>query len=237
MRGDFKRQVGIFNPELYKDIPVVVIGAGGIGSGVLMGLAKMGVSNITIFDHDSVEKHNIPNQFYTNSQIGTAKVNAAKDMIEDFSPSGVVADIHMTKAEEGTQIPVNCLMIFAVDSLAARKELLTSSFMQRAKYLIDARMGGNVISVYNVNPRNKKDLAEYTESLNVTPHKTSCAAQAISYTILMTAGIVCSAVRNTLVGNTNPYQVVFDAENFMLQTYAGHQHDASPKRERTSERV
>ena len=64
MKGDFKRQLTLFDPSLYKDVPVVVVGVGGIGSGVLMGLAKMGVSNITVYEDDLIERHNIPNQFY-----------------------------------------------------------------------------------------------------------------------------------------------------------------------------
>jgi molybdopterin/thiamine biosynthesis adenylyltransferase len=232
MRGDFKRQAALFNPFLYKDTPVVLIGVGGIGSGVLMGLAKMGISDITVFDHDYVEPHNIPNQFYMNTDIGESKVEAAYRIAKQFSPEGIEISINKEKATPQTILPKNSLVIFATDSLAARKELFTSGFMVNAGYLIDARMGGNVISLYNVDVTSDFRLASYAESLEVKPHKTSCAAQAISYTILLTAGLVCSSVRNVLVGNVNPFNVVLDAQNFMLQVETGQSANASYERER-----
>ena len=125
-----------------------------------------------------------------------------------------------------------------MDSLTARNELFTSRFISKASYLIDARMGGNVISLYNVNPSNMEDITKYAESLQVNPHKTSCAAQAISYTILLTAGLVCSSVRNVLVGNPNPFNMALDAQNFMLQADTIRTHEShQPGRERTAARV
>lgn len=230
MKGNFKRQVALFNPELYKDIPVVVIGVGGIGSGVLMGLAKMGVSNITVYDHDRVEPHNIPNQFYTNECIGSYKVEAAQRIAKQFSPDGIDITIHHKKADKDVLLPNGCLLIFAMDSLAARKELFMSPMMSEVNYLIDARMGGNVISIYNVDMHNDDDIASYTESVNLIPHKTACAAQAISYTILLSAGLVCSSVRNNLVGNGNPFNTILDAKNFMMQTETSIVNDLQPER-------
>jgi molybdopterin/thiamine biosynthesis adenylyltransferase len=218
MIGNFMRQLAIFDPAQYRETPVVVIGAGGIGSGVLMGLAKMGVSNISVYDDDMVEAHNIPNQFYTNEAIGVSKVESAKDIARDFSPDAIEIEAYHQKADGRTSLPPGAIVIFAVDSLAIRKSLFTSGMLAGAKYLIDARMGGDVILTYNVDLNDSEELDLYLESVSRTPHKTSCAAQAIAYTILLTAGIVCSSVRNVLTGDKNPFNVVMDAKGFSMQT-------------------
>lgn len=229
--SDFKRQAALFDPIKYEDAHVTLIGVGGIGSGVLLGLAKMGIKNITVFDDDLLETHNMPNQFYSVNHIGMPKVEAAAAIARDFSPDSIEIQTVNEKATYLSDIPENSIIIFAMDSLAARRDLFLSRFVCKTKNIIDARMGGNVISVYNVNTENDEDVATYTETLHAVPHKTSCAAQAISYTILLTAGLVCSSVRNILVGNKNPFNVALDAQNFMLHSEAGTEHATQPERE------
>ena len=45
---------------------VLVIGAGGLGSPLLMYLASSGIGNITIIDHDKVELSNLQRQIIHN---------------------------------------------------------------------------------------------------------------------------------------------------------------------------
>ena len=57
------RQLDIVNIDKLQ-VPIIVVGAGAIGSFVTLALAKMGCGNITSYDMDTVEEHNLPNQFY-----------------------------------------------------------------------------------------------------------------------------------------------------------------------------
>ncbi|MBQ8848318.1 MAG: HesA/MoeB/ThiF family protein [Candidatus Gastranaerophilales bacterium] len=66
---------------------VLVMGAGGLGSGVIMNLAAFGVGQIKIIDDDIVEEGNLNSQFiHKYKNIGRAKVMSAKDWIQDFNP-------------------------------------------------------------------------------------------------------------------------------------------------------
>ena len=56
------RQLEIAYPSQFKDRPITVIGAGGIGAATVVALAKTGFENITVYDFDTVEQHNLPNQ-------------------------------------------------------------------------------------------------------------------------------------------------------------------------------
>ena len=57
---------------------VLQLGAGGVGSDLLLGLVGSGVGRITLVDHDRVELKNLVRQFvYTEADVGQAKVARA----------------------------------------------------------------------------------------------------------------------------------------------------------------
>ena len=66
---------------------VVVMGAGGLGSGVIMNLAAMGVGQIKIVDGEVLKEADFNRQIiHKYKNIGRAKVMSAKDWIQDFNP-------------------------------------------------------------------------------------------------------------------------------------------------------
>ncbi len=86
----YHRQLDILDPKLMS-VPVVVIGAGATGSFAALSLAKMGVRNITVYDFDTVEEHNLPNQFYRQCDIGKPKVIALQEIIAQFEGIQITA--------------------------------------------------------------------------------------------------------------------------------------------------
>ena len=65
---------------------VLVMGAGGLGSGVIMNLA-LGVGQIKIIDGDILEESNLNRQIiHKYKNIGRAKVISAKDWVQEFNP-------------------------------------------------------------------------------------------------------------------------------------------------------
>jgi adenylyltransferase/sulfurtransferase len=66
---------------------VLVIGAGGLGSPVILYLAAAGVGTIGVIDDDLVDLSNLQRQIlHTTSSIGTAKVLSAKKTIYEINP-------------------------------------------------------------------------------------------------------------------------------------------------------
>lgn len=66
---------------------VLVMGAGGLGSGVIMNLAAFGVGQIKIIDDDVVREESLNTQLiHRYKNISRAKVMSAKDWIQDFNP-------------------------------------------------------------------------------------------------------------------------------------------------------
>ena len=74
--------VGIEGQKLINQSRVLVVGAGGLGSPVLLYLAAAGIGEIGIIDDDIVDLSNLQRQvIHSESHIGIAKVESAKDRI------------------------------------------------------------------------------------------------------------------------------------------------------------
>jgi molybdopterin/thiamine biosynthesis adenylyltransferase len=66
---------------------VLLLGVGGLGSGVLQSLLGLGIGRVTLIDVDVVEVGNLARQFlYGPSSLGRKKVDAARDWAQAYSP-------------------------------------------------------------------------------------------------------------------------------------------------------
>ena len=66
---------------------VLVVGAGGLGSPVLLYLAAAGVGRIGIVDFDSVDASNLHRQvLYGTASVGRPKLDAAQERLRDLNP-------------------------------------------------------------------------------------------------------------------------------------------------------
>ena len=80
-------QVGEKGQKKINSSSVLVVGAGGLGSPVLMYLAAAGIGKIGIIDDDVVEITNLQRQIiHSTSSIGELKVDSAKRRILQINP-------------------------------------------------------------------------------------------------------------------------------------------------------
>src|SRR5690625_1192510 len=74
---------------------VFVVGAGGLGSPVLMYLAAAGVGRITVIDDDEVDLGNLHRQvIHSEGSIGRPKVDSARDRLAGLAPGVRVDAVH-----------------------------------------------------------------------------------------------------------------------------------------------
>lgn len=79
-----------------RDARVLVVGAGGLGSPVLLYLAAMGVGAIGIIDDDTVELSNLHRQIiHSTASVGEAKTHSAARRIRELNPL-----VHVTEHQE-----------------------------------------------------------------------------------------------------------------------------------------
>ncbi|MGH8685479.1 MAG: molybdopterin-synthase adenylyltransferase MoeB [Nitrosospira sp.] len=79
--------VGLEGQKRLKNSRVLVIGAGGLGSPVLLYLAAAGVGTLGIIDFDIVDESNLQRQIiHGQSDIGRFKSRSAKDSVNELNP-------------------------------------------------------------------------------------------------------------------------------------------------------
>ena len=79
---------------------VAVLGVGGLGSGVVMNLAALGVGQIKVIDSEVIDETNFNRQLiHKYKNIGRAKVISAKEWIQEFN-SDVKVEIDKIKINE-----------------------------------------------------------------------------------------------------------------------------------------
>lgn len=182
-------------------VPIFVIGAGAIGSFVVLSLTKMGFEDITVFDFDEVSVENMNCQWYRFRDIGLPKVKALQALIWDFT--NVMIKPRQTRFRENNGLELKGIVISAVDSMEARKVIwneVKSNF--RVSWFIDPRMAAEYALSYVMNPNDPKDITAYENTLYTDENAVQerCTAKATMYTATMIAGYVAKHVKDVVTG-------------------------------------
>jgi molybdopterin/thiamine biosynthesis adenylyltransferase len=213
---DYWRQLDILDPEAL-DVPIVVIGAGGIGSPTALALAKMGCHDLTIYDPDIVEAHNLPNQMYRLLDIGRPKAQALRDLITMFA-GDVVHDYDVAVSGQA----LNGIVVAAVDTMNTRRDVWERGvrYQSGVRLFIDARMGGEVCRIYSIHPSDPDDIRFYEATLYGDDEATEqeCTAQAIIYNVFAIAALIANQVKKEVSAEPLFREVVFDLYTLTLLT-------------------
>jgi hypothetical protein len=174
----FARQRDLLPPEKLAALKVTIIGAGAVGSFTCLTLAKMGVTDITVFDGDTIEEHNLPNQWYKPTHVGWNKTDALRDIIVEFT--GVELRAH---SHHYTHEPLTGIVICAVDTMDTRLLLWREVKKFKPDLYIDARMGVEVGKILVVNPADPASYRRYEEDLYPSSEAlhAPCTAKATVY--------------------------------------------------------
>lgn len=221
----YKRQYGLVRPdELEK--PIVVIGAGGVGSMAVLALAKMGCQNISVVDFDKVEEHNQPSQLYGKKHVGMAKVDALYEIILELADKEIFAynmnfeDYVSISGEEGADLS-NTIVIVAVDSLDARRSIFASIMKKAHKvpdFYIDARMAEELIVILTLPLNDREKIEKYVASLNPKrrPYIAPCTSRAIVYNTLCIGSFLASIIKKYAKNETIKPEYTIDLSSYNI---------------------
>jgi len=84
----YTRQLPVLELQIPND--VAIIGCGGVGSWVGIFTAMTGVKNISLFDSDKIEEHNLNRLPYSYHEVGEEKTVALKKFINHIRPECVI---------------------------------------------------------------------------------------------------------------------------------------------------
>jgi len=88
-------EIGVLGQRKIVNAKVLVVGAGGLGSPVLLYLAAAGVGTLGVIDFDRVDESNLQRQIiHGQSNTGQRKVDSAKERILEINPSVKVETYH-----------------------------------------------------------------------------------------------------------------------------------------------
>lgn len=184
------------------DNPINIIGAGAIGGFAALSLAKMGFSNMTVWDFDSIETENLSCQFYPKDSVGQPKVTALKELIAGFTHNEI-----KDRNERYTVGALEGVVVSAVDTMSARKMIWDNHKHKAngARYIIDPRMGAEDAMLCVVDPNRDEDIKSYEKTLysDAEAVPAPCTAKSTMYTALMLAGLVCKAVKDIMTGSND----------------------------------
>lgn len=92
IRQEFLSEIAPDAQKKLNESRVLVLGAGGLGSPVLLYLAGAGVGAVSVVDRDFVALSNLNRQIlYTPEMIGKPKATLAADYIKSFNPDGLIS--------------------------------------------------------------------------------------------------------------------------------------------------
>lgn len=162
---DTKRHDDLFDKTAF-DLPVHIIGTGGVGSHVAYELAKLGVgtndsAHVRFYDGDIIEAHNIANQAYDLEHIDGPKVIALADQFMKWSGGIAAAPLH---GYITGQIELQGIVFLCLDSMQARKDICQGSLWRNkdVSLVVDPRMDADSAVVFTIDPNNE-DHIEFWE--------------------------------------------------------------------------
>ncbi len=99
-------EINVEGQKKMKNAKVLVIGAGGLGSPVLLYLAAAGIGTIGIVDFDLIDEGNLQRQIiYTTNDVGKPKAVVAKERILALNPH-ITVNLHQVRLDSSNALDI-----------------------------------------------------------------------------------------------------------------------------------
>ncbi len=137
------RDVGGPGQQKLKNAKVLVVGAGGLGSPVILYLAAAGVGTIGVIDDDVVALSNLQRQvLHTTNRVGELKTKSAADAVADINPHVKIIEqsMRLTKDNAADIISGYDVVADGCDNFATRYVVSDACFHARVP-LVSAAVG------------------------------------------------------------------------------------------------
>lgn len=201
--------------------PICVVGAGAIGSFLVLQLVKMGFTQVTVWDMDEVSVENMSCQFFRFKDIGKNKALALQELVEDFT--GVRITAHPVPWFTAHAPQMKGIVVSAVDDMTVRSQIFEAvqGMSPFVEYIIDPRMGAEFAALYVMNPHDPKDDKTYAKTLysNEQAVQERCTAKATVYTANLLSGMISKAVKNLVCKETYPRTLQWNIKESNKDSY------------------
>lgn len=214
---------------------VTIAGLGGIGSYVVFMLSRLDVNTMTLYDPDIVERVNLSGQLYNSNQIGDYKVDAAANMIANYSNYYNFVAKH-EKLDENSMI--SKVTICGFDNMKARKDAFRNwtNFVARLPeeergecLFIDGRLAAEELQVFCIKGDDTDGERRYEPYLfsDSQAAPTVCNYKQTTFMANMIGSIIVNLFINFVANQCNPlidrdlpFYTEYNAETMYFKTIA-----------------
>ena len=187
----FLRNSTLINQSYLDEL--TIIGAGGVGSALVMNAAIMGFKRIHIWDFDTLENHNLSTTTYPEECLGLPKVIAAQKQAV-FYNNKVKVYAHNEEWIQGKYLSPNVMM--APDNMEVRYAVYLDWYHNNKGMLVDMRMGALTMEVISVTPQHNNYVDTWRPSAAIQDEE--CTAKHTIFTAAVISGIGLSQAFNCL---------------------------------------
>jgi molybdopterin/thiamine biosynthesis adenylyltransferase len=120
---DLVKSYEFLRPESVRE-RIHIIGCGSVGSTVAELLARFGLTQMTLYDYDTVAPRNLANQLFRQAHIGMRKVDALAAMLCEINPE--IADSLKLETDGYSNQPLSGYVFLCVDDIDRRREIATA---------------------------------------------------------------------------------------------------------------
>lgn len=171
---DLSKSYEYFQPE--KDnARIHIIGCGSVGSTVAENLVRCGVTNLTLWDFDFVEAHNIVNQMFRQKDVGKPKVEALAELLQEIN-SDIVDSLEIQpKGWQGKLL--SGYIFLCVDNIELRRKIVEQHFdSPYVKAMFDFRTGLEFAQHYAADWSDRKMKQDFLNSMQFSHEEASAEA-------------------------------------------------------------
>ena len=200
-----------------------IIGCGSIGSNVADLLVRQGVEDITLWDMDTVESHNIVNQLFDETHVGMPKTEALAKMLYNINPKLK----HTLKIKnEYTNEILSGYVFMCVDSVEVRQAIVNSNFNNRnIEVMFDFRttlLQGQSYAARWKLLKDKKSLADsldftHEEAKENTPISACGFELSVAPVVKMTAQLGVINFTNYINNQTLKHLMICEPYSYFLE--------------------
>ena len=131
-------EVGIKGQEKIKSSSVLVIGAGGTASSLILYLVSSGIGSITICDNDTVDLTNLQRQILHNTNdISKKKIDSAREKVTKINPHVNIETLDIFANSKNLEMVINKFDYIAdcSDNFNTRHEINKLCFINKKKLI------------------------------------------------------------------------------------------------------
>lgn len=120
-----------FDPVSFKG-KIHIIGCGSVGSTVAELLARFGLTNVNLYDFDTVAEHNLANQMFVSDDVGKNKAEKVYDRWVEINPEAARTIRVYKEGWNGQRL--SGYVFLCVDNIELRKKIVEEN-----KYNLDVK--------------------------------------------------------------------------------------------------